>query len=160
MAFQSKARYYQEGEHNTKYFFGLAKSNYANKVMTSVIDDAGVRHEQPMKILDVLHRYYKKLYKANSSTKFSLTNVGNNKITVEDRCFLDSPLNIDELKEAAFHFKPDKTPGVDGFVAAFYQEFWDVISVNLFESLMEAKAVGKLHVSARRGVTFAHSKEG
>ena len=40
--FRSKARWYNEGEQNTKYFFGLERARYNARTCLSLITDGGV----------------------------------------------------------------------------------------------------------------------
>jgi hypothetical protein len=38
-----------------------------------------------------------------------------------------------EVKEAIFQMKHNKAPGPDGFLAEFYQFFWETIKVDLMD---------------------------
>ena len=85
-------------------------------------------------------------------TTFNLVNQRYSKITEDDFAMLEAPISDAEHKKAVMHFKPDKTPGVDGMVSAFYQEHWDIIRTYYVKAIEGAFSAGKLHISARRGV--------
>ena len=73
---------------------------------------------------------------------------------------MEQDLSTAELYEAVKHFKDDKTPGVDGFVAAFYKIHWDNISNELIEAYNYAFEAGRLHDSAKRGILSLLPKKG
>ena len=150
--FHSRAKYRMEGERNTKYFFNLAKTRYSNRVMLEILNDKGSKITDPGEILNVHHRYYSKLYTTNTRTLFDLTNHTNRCLSESQRIELDSSLTVDELRKAVNHFKDDKTPGVDGIVAAFYKKHWEHIAAPLHDSYKYAFQEGQLHISGRRGV--------
>ena len=150
--FHSRAKYYNEGEKNTKYFFGLAKSGYNNKVMYNIYDEAMCLQKCPADVLAVQYRYYKNLYTANKDAVFTLVNRTGNKIPDNNREVLEQKITQNELKAAVMHFKNDKTPGVDGIIAQFYKDYWELIADQLHEAYLYAFDLGELHISARRGV--------
>ena len=158
--FHSKARYHIEGERPTKYFFNLAKTRYMNRVMYEITDERGQLVTNPNEILNVQYQYYKKLYTANPKAKFSLTNCTERKITAEQHALFEENLTKEELRKAVFHFKDDKTPGVDGIVAAFYKQNWDLIVDLLYESYQYCYQVNQLHISGRCGVLSLIPKKG
>ena len=67
--FRSRARWAQEGERSSKYYFSLKKANYNKKVMTCVQLEDGSFTTNPRKILGEQERYYADLYRANPETK-------------------------------------------------------------------------------------------
>ena len=50
-----------------------------------------------------------------------------------------------EIKEAVDQMHPDKAPGLDGFIARFFQQCWEIIKSNL------AKMIRKSQVSKKMG---------
>ena len=151
-AFRSHAKHYAEGERITKYFFNLAKSRYHNRVMYEVKDEKGQLVTSPEAVLKTQYDYYAKLYKANLTTNFSLTNIKGKESPPKIKEMLERDLDIEELYEAVKHFKDDKTPGVDGLTAALYKNYWNLLSNQLMNACNFAFEKKQLHISARRGV--------
>ena len=58
LIFLSKARYYSEGERNTKYFFSMAKSQATRRTMYEVYDERGKKTKNPDDILTLQCNYY------------------------------------------------------------------------------------------------------
>ena len=44
---------------------------------------------------------------------------------------LTREFSLDEIKVAVFQISHNKSPGLDGFTAEFYQHFWDLIKDDL-----------------------------
>ena len=152
LTFFSRVTYYAEGERNTKYFFGLAKSRYTNKVMYGVKNTNGDIVSEPNAVLKIQADFYDKLYKSNPKANFELVNNGTNQLTDSEHEELDTPLTINELKKVVMHFSDGKTPGVDGITVGFYQKFWPEIGECLFQAYNDAFNDGQLFISARRGI--------
>ena len=58
LLFTNRARYYAEGEHNTRYFFSMAKSRSKGKTMHSIIKESGHMTDDPKDILEEQARLY------------------------------------------------------------------------------------------------------
>ena len=58
---QSKARWCEQGERSTRYFFNLEKRNHSNKYITKLRVENGTLTSSD-EILNEEHRYYKRLY--------------------------------------------------------------------------------------------------
>jgi hypothetical protein len=50
---------------------------------------------------------------------------------------------MEEVRDAIFQMEHNKSPGPDGFLAEFYQHFWEVIKNNLM-ALFECFQKGDL----------------
>ena len=51
-----------------------------------------------------------------------------------------------EIKEVVFGMKRNKSPGPDGFLADFYQDFWDLVKWDL-KDLVDKFIYGDIHIS-------------
>lgn len=54
----------------------------------------------------------------------------------EDNIRLLRPVSLKEVKKAVFHLNPSCAAGSDGFNGKFYQHCWDVIAVDLFQTIV------------------------
>jgi hypothetical protein len=43
----------------------------------------------------------------------------------------------DEIKSAIFALNKDGAPGPDGFGAFFYQHYWDIVQVDVYNAVLE-----------------------
>ena len=72
---------------------------------------------------------------------------------------MEGPLTLEECKKVLETFKDNKSPGEDGLTAEFYKHFFDLIGIDLIESLNQAFKDGELSISQRRGVITLIPKE-
>ena len=121
---RSKARWCEQGERSTRYFFSLEKRNHSNKYITKLrVENRTLT--SPDKILNEQHRYYKRLYTS------SRTNPNDPRFDV----FFDSsslpklsPNQADGWKKEECYvslksFSKGKSPGTDGLTADFIFPF-------------------------------------
>ena len=47
-------------------------------------------------------------------------------------------ISLEELERTVFQMKKGKAPGPDGFPIEFFQEFWDIIKIDLLEVVQES----------------------
>ena len=150
--FRSKARWINEGERNTKYFYSLERNNYNKKVMREIREN-NKNISEPGEILEAQYRYNGELYMSNNNVHFTLTNSTDTKFMQCDFDMLEAEPSFDEYREALFSMKKDKSPGLDGLTAEFYQAFWDKIGILYCAAIKYAKNTAKkLHLSGRRGL--------
>ena len=67
MLFRSKARWYEEGEKSTKYFFALEKQRYNAKTCYKIIDEDGSEYTNQETILEIQRKFYTELYRDDPS---------------------------------------------------------------------------------------------
>ncbi|KAK2653687.1 hypothetical protein Ddye_013543 [Dipteronia dyeriana] len=64
-------------------------------------------------------------------------------LEVEER-FLDARFSEDEIRKVVFDMGPLKAPGLDGFPAIFFQNFWGIIGRNVMEACLRVLNEGVL----------------
>ena len=72
--FRSKAKWYEEGERNTKYFYSLEKAKYNAKTCFTLIDQNGKELKQNDEILGAQKKFYQELYEEDKDVHFNLKN--------------------------------------------------------------------------------------
>ena len=160
LMFIGRAKYHMEGERNSKYFYSMAKSRSLNRTMLKIQKEDGALTCNPNEILKEQKHYYQKLYTANPKVQFKLTNTTTTKITLQQRTYLEQEITIEEVQAAVNKFPCDKTPGADGIIAGFYQEFFAIVGHHLHQALLYGLQQKQLHLSARRGVLTLIPKHG
>ena len=148
---RAKARWVEQSEKSTKYFFQLEKTRSKNKVMSKVETENGIITD-PKKILQAQSSFYKNLYTTDPKVNFTFDVEIPNKISEEDKRLMGQPITVEELGQILKSMPNEKTPGPDGICADFYKVFWYKIKdtvVDLVTDIFEAK---RCHPSGRRGV--------
>jgi hypothetical protein len=80
--------------------------------------------------------YYKGLFDSPDEGNFSMDESRTDdipQVSIEENNFLNALFTEDEVKKAVFQMEHNKALGPDGFPAKFYQNFWEVIKVDLLE---------------------------
>ena len=145
--FRSKAKWFAEGERNSKYFFSLEKTKYNAKVCNRLLSDNEeiTNHEQ---IVQKQVEFYATLYRADPTITFELQNEENIKV---DNVISDEFYSY-EVTEALKMLNNDKTPGPDGLSADFYKVFWGLLKEPFFEMLRAARNQNKIHKNMKEGI--------
>ena len=149
--FRSRARWANEGEKNTKYFFALEKHKYMNKNMFAVYMPDGSLLTSQKDILQEQYRFYKTLYTRDDDISFNLQNSGP-KISKEAKIQCDTSINSVEIDNAVKMMKNNKCPGSDGLSLEFYKTFWPKLSPLYMNMINKAIEDGQLCPSARQGL--------
>ena len=97
---RSKAKWVEQAEHNTKYFFSLEKRNAKNKTMLRLKDDHDILTKDQTKILEIQSLFYEKLYTHDPMFCCKLDGEPPVKINNDEREQLDSEITMEELQNA------------------------------------------------------------
>ena len=155
---RSKARWYENGEKNSKYFLNLEKRNFLRKKISKLTLSNGEETDDQNTILDEEKTFYKNLYSTRN------VNPNNPEFDGFFNNNLLTPLNEDQSKKCeglltereCFQALKDmdngKTPGSDGFTCEFYKFFWDNIKQNVIASINYGFEKRQLSICQRRGI--------
>ena len=154
---RSKARWCEQGERSTRYFFNLEKRNYSNKYITKLKTENRTL-VTPTEILEEENRYYKSLYTSTVSNPndtcfdevFESSTLP--KLSARQADTSDGLLTKEECHASLREFSKDKSPGTDGLTAEFYLKFWELLGQELVDSLNHAFEIGELSISQKRGI--------
>ena len=154
---RSKARWCEQGERSTRYFFNLEKRNHSNKCITKLrLENSTLT--SPDEILNEEHRYYKRLYTSSRTNpndplfevffeSSTLPKLSPNQV---DGC--DGLLTKEECYVSLKSFCKGKSPGTDGLTAEFYLSFWELLGQELVDSFYYAFEKGEMSISQKRGI--------
>ena len=120
---RSKAKWYEFGEKNNKYFYNLKKINHKKKHITSLTkEDSNIVHE-PKQILEEEERFFKEIYQSkNVCPEFANLehfSDGLNTLKQEEVDTCEGLLTLEECASSLKQFKNNKTRGSDGFTIEF-----------------------------------------
>ena len=136
-----------EGDSNTRYFHSVANGRNRKKLIHSLHQEEGLIEGQE-ELKRYITRYYKGLFGAPEEGNFSLDEYRIDdipQVSSEENTFLTAPFTEEEVRKAVFQMEHNKAPGPDGFPAEFYQNFWDIIKLDLL-ALFGALHAGQLEL--------------
>ena len=154
---RSRAKWIEQGEKSTKFFFNLEKQNIAkNTIKKLKKEDRSLTHTDA-EVIEEGFNFYENLYKKENITDQEINNYlresNHPKALSEDASNrLEGKITIQECETALKSMKSNKSPGSDGIPAEFYQTFWTNIHPILIESLNSAYEIGELCASQKRSI--------
>ena len=153
---RSRARWVEEGEHSTKYFFNLEKRNYNNKTLQCIRKSDGTISSDSNEILEELQAFYNNLYMSKfvyDTPDFEIFHgLDRPLLNEQEQENLERPLDDSEILYALKSCKNNKTPGSDGLPAEFYKVFWQDIKQFLIASYNYTLEEKRLSQTQRQGV--------
>ena len=135
LIFRSKARWYGEVSRIRNIFITWKKMRYNMKTCSSILTEEGVLLTKDDEILNKEKAFYQHLYEKDRYVNFDLVNQTDICISEEERNRCDQEFTIGELRTAVMNLKANKTPGIDGIVAEFYQQMFDIIGEPLLDMI-------------------------
>ena len=155
---RSKARWYNEGEKNNKYFLNLENRHCKKKTIMQIKAKDGASLTNDSDILRECNSFYSDLY-ATKSTKITgdlekkfFGREHPHKLNEIDKKKCEGPLSERECFEAVKSMESGKSPGTDGLPVEFYKVFWKDVSTFLISSLNRSYQKGNLAITQRRGI--------
>ena len=129
---KSRLKWLVDGDGCSKFFHTFAKVRAANSTIHSLsINDAMV-DDQAISLTHIVN-YFEDLYSTNSPTNQSsevLSFISCLVSTQNNHGLVQIPSSI-EIKKAIFSLDPNSALGLDGFPSSFYQDFWDLVFVDM-----------------------------
>jgi hypothetical protein len=135
---KANLNWHLSGDRNTKYFHRIAKIKTASKMITSLQDGEHVLTDQSQISHHVVN-FYKNIFCSNSILQEPLLveEVILNLITDEVNALMTLLPSHQEIKSAVFALNKDSAPGPDGFGAFFFQHYWDIVKLDVFNAVLE-----------------------
>ena len=156
MLIRSKAKWMEEGEKPTKYFFNLEARHFLNKAIMELEKNDGTILNDISDIINETKHFYQKLYSKQDVTPIDLheyfSDIEVPKLTSEEALNLEGDLTLSELTQALKQMKNEKSPGPDGFTTEFLKFFWKDLGVFLCKSLNSGYKNGNLSTSLKQGM--------
>lgn len=130
---RSRMTWLKEGDVNSKFFHIKANSRKRKKFMntlhtpTCIVISAKVKEEE-------LYRFFRERLGTNfqrtSSLNWHMLNLPS-----LDLSELEEDVSEEELKATIFALPPEKAPGPDGFIGAFFKVAWNIIKEDLLAAI-------------------------
>ena len=128
---RSRARWIEEGEKPTRYFFRLEQERIEKNRVISMYDSNG-NEVTSRADLDRVHvEFYTQLFSeepVDMTCQQHLFFQLNTKLTPAESSSCDGPISLQELTESVKTLSLNKSPGTDGFTLEFYLKFWHLLA--------------------------------
>ena len=132
---RSKARWIEEGEKPTKFFYNLEKQRQPKNTITELEKDNQTKTTD-IDILITAREFYQSLYTkedTNVEEQNWLTDQLDKKLDELSKELCEGPLTVKETTTALEKMQNNKTPGQDGIPKEFYTRYWDILKENITE---------------------------
>ena len=144
---KSRVKWIKEGDCNSKFFHRMANGRRNRKFIKSLISEREVTLSNIEVISKEIVNFFGKLYFKPEGASWRVEGVDWVSILEESAVWLDRPFSEEEVRMAVFQLNKEKTPGLDGFTIAVYQECWDVIKEDLMRVFLEFHTNGIINQS-------------
>ena len=165
---RSKARWVEEGEKPTKYFFNLENRHFTTKIIPKLEKENKTITKQE-DILEEVKSFYENLFNANESCN----NINNNSNIINDWLGeidipklnqfesqrLEGPITLIEAGNTLKRMKNNKSPGSDGFTIEFFKCFWKQLGTFIVRSINTGYFKGQLSTTQRQGIIICIPKQ-
>jgi len=153
---RSRAKWLEEGETNSSYFFALEKRNGRRKSL-DVLNINGTHCSDITKISNFVSSFFSALYTSkfdDCECKNLISKLIKNVPAIKDdfKTLCDSQITVNEIKTALFSMKKGKAPVIDGLSVEFYIHFWDLIQNPLFYMYKDCISQREMSTTMKQGI--------
>ena len=162
----AKARYVEEGERCTNYFFRLENKRKMDTIMNEIEKQDGTIATTTEEILKETKSFYQNLYKNKTENAVSegLQNIFlskiDKKLSTDQAKILEEDITEFEMKHAIFTTQKNKSPGPDGLPIEFYQTFYEILKNDLILLFRCIEAHETLSDSQQIAIIISTPKKG
>ena len=160
---RARARWVEEGETSSAYFFRLEKKRGADRWISALRDEDGSIVSSPADLCLSFSSFYSSLFTSSPTDPVAqqelLSNVSST-LSPGQALECEGSLTVDEYHKALIGMAHRKAPGLDGFPMEFYVKFWSVLGPDLVDVLNSCYRSGSLSLSQRRGIITLTFKKG
>ena len=153
---RSRAKWLDEGEKPSRFFFKLERERIASKACSSILNSDGVEVFTRPEIEQAHVQFYANLFSPEQidlDCKQRLL-AGFSSFLSDDDCeFCEGIFSLAELTTSVNSLNLGKSPGPDGFTVEFYREFWHLLGPLLLRVALESFADGMLPESMKGSAT-------
>jgi exonuclease III len=128
---RSRARWVEEGEKSSKYFFSLEKTRQ-NSNNISHLTENNSTYSEDKDILDIASNFYSRLYTSSNPDSENINEYFDNlpesrKLRDADKEMCEGYVTLDECSQALENMRNNRSPGLDGITVEFYVKFWPIV---------------------------------
>ena len=125
---RAKARFVEQGERSTQYFFNLEKRQQDSHTINTLTRDNLDTITDTRDLITQTHNFYQKLFTAEETILEAQHEMLHAhpipNLPVQTRISCDAKLTEPELHKALLTMENNKSPGIDSLTTNFYKHFW------------------------------------
>ncbi|XP_074298730.1 uncharacterized protein LOC141629656 [Silene latifolia] len=141
---QSKAKWVDMGDNNTKYFPSIIKGRQVRNKVLRIEYSAGRLCDEPATIQSAFLDFYTSLLGSSDDViaiSQSVVQLGRG-CTLDHQLLLLSPVTDQEIKEVMFSIPVHKAAGPDGYTSAFFRDSWDIVGGTVCAAIKDFSNMG------------------
>nr|GEY95170.1 hypothetical protein [Tanacetum cinerariifolium] len=152
---KAKITWLKEGDSNTAYFHKMVKSRVSQNRIDVVMDAYGNVHHSTEVAKAFINHYELFLGQPGNTSAFNTDNLFPTTLNENEALDMVSDISSQEVKSAMFSMGNDKSPGLDGFTAAFFKDTWDIIGVDVIKAVKDINGSLHGHFEGKQGLRQA-----
>ena len=153
---RSRAKWIEEGEKPTNYFFSLENRNFVSKIIPRLEKENGDVITKQEDILEEVCSFYRDLYSHHAvndvDLEYLLTDYEIPRLNESESDSLEGLVTINEAGFVLKGMKNNKSPGSDGFTTEFFKCFWKYLGSFIVRSINFGYTKGQMSITQRQGI--------
>nr|GEV71964.1 reverse transcriptase zinc-binding domain-containing protein [Tanacetum cinerariifolium] len=134
---KAKIQWLKEGDANSAYFYKAVKSRVSRSRINTVTNSEGVVFDNNTVHVAFVKHYEMFLGQEGETSNFNYANLFNVRLNDQESQNMVREISNQEVKDAVFSIGNDKSPGPNGFTAAFFKEAWNIIANDVYLAVSE-----------------------
>lgn len=124
------------GDNNTSFFHAYVKASRQRNLLSKLIDEEEREYSTNEQMGQVAAEYFERLFKASSVSDMSgFFNGFEARVSEQMNQKLIDDVTDEEIREAVFSIKVSSAPGSDGMSGLFFQQYWDIIGMDVSQEV-------------------------
>lgn len=116
------------GDKNTKFFHAQTVQRRRSNSLSGLEDKHGAWHTKSVRMQEIVVDYFTTLFRSKGYwSRGEVAACVGEKVEGRQNDELIRPFSVEKIREAMFQILATKSPGPDGFTAAFFQDHWEVV---------------------------------
>ncbi|GKA91486.1 putative RNA-directed DNA polymerase [Tanacetum coccineum] len=141
---KAKINWLKDGDANSAYFHKAVKSRVSRSRIEVVMNNEGLIFAND-KVPDAFISHYETFIgQAGDTNGFDDSNLFTTRLDDQVALNMIHGVTDREIKDAMFSMGDDKSPGPDGYSAAFFKEAWSIVGDDVIKAIREFFTNGKL----------------